>query len=85
MYQNSSGTLIIHRVIEEEDNGYEFKGDNNPKSDGVINKSQIKSEVHYKTGIGISENTCEAIFKPPIKVYEVITGDEITLPKERNN
>lgn len=85
MYEHSSGKLIIHRVIEEEDEGYEFKGDNNPQSDGVIEESQIKSEVHYKTGIGIGENTCEAIFKPPIQLYEGITGNEIILPEERSD
>lgn len=85
MYQDSNGEVIVHRVISKTgDNSYEFKGDNNPDSDGIIDESQIKSEVHYKTGIGIGENTCESIFKPIISAYEKLTGNKIILPEERD-
>lgn len=82
MYWDEDGELIAHRVIDETDQGYEFKGDNNNHSDGIIKEENIHANVYYTTSLGIGEKTCKSIFKPIINKYEDYSGNTITLSSD---
>ena len=58
------GKIIVHRIIDETDNGFVIKGDNNPKKDyGLPTEDQIMGKVVFSTPyVGDAVN----LFRNPI-------------------
>lgn len=50
IYENASGLKIIHRIIEQNDDGsYTFKGDNNPVADYMpVERNQIEFKYLFR-------------------------------------
>lgn len=86
MYWRSDDTLIMHRIIEETDDGYIFKGDNREERDrGVIKDEHIQAELYYTIDVPIDRSTCADITRTPYNVYYSIVGGDYTLKSSSVN
>jgi signal peptidase I len=80
MYWDDDDTIIMHRIIEEKQNGYVFKGDNIPEpDDGLVRDKEITAELYFNLDLQIDRDTCTEIFKRPYNTYYDLTGSSRTL------
>lgn len=49
IYEFNSSLNIIHRLVNETQEGYIFKGDNLNRTDRIVQRSQIKYKILSKT------------------------------------
>lgn len=77
MYWRDTHSLIMHRVIDETDDGYVFKGDNLDRTDGVIQRDQIQAEIYAIISTPVPRGVCTAVFRPLYNGYYMLLGADI--------
>lgn len=77
-WQEDQPSIIIHRVIDERDNGYLIKGDNVKYADGVIDTDQIHAETYATAETPIPRSTCIDLIRPLYNGYQSMIGSGFT-------
>lgn len=77
MFWRDDHSLIIHRAIEEREDGYLFQGDNLDEPDGVIPEEDIQAKVYTWINTPVPDRACVAFFEPVYNTYYSILGSDV--------
>jgi hypothetical protein len=75
-YWNSDMTLISHRIVDTNTQGYVFKGDNMDEADGTVPLKDIHSEIYANIDTNVKRKHCIEVMRTPFNLYYNLVGSD---------